>query len=236
MIFNGDNQDVDTYDIWTSPNMGKLLAKKKHQNLRGLNNAINQPWLEMDGKSHRKKKWWNYGWNWEMQMAASLPTVNLRVSFMIMLIIKFQLSSGSKDDDLLNRARFVQSGWIRKLLEWHVPRWQSENSMSQPCLSPAATGDAAETKRWASSALFRLAPTSSMSMLNGVWYDIYFLSKYMNNPRQSDSLQKRKATPHLRVSINGGTPSSLDGFCSGQSHRSKWMMTGGTPISGNHHF
>ena len=29
----------------------------------------------------------------------------------------------------------------------------------------------------------------------------------------------------------GGTPSSLDGFCEGKSHRSKWMMTGGTPMT-----
>ena len=29
------------------------------------------------------------------------------------------------------------------------------------------------------------------------------------------------------------TPSSLDGFCSGESHRSKWMRTRGTPILGS---
>ena len=34
---------------------------------------------------------------------------------------------------------------------------------------------------------------------------------------------------------HGGTPSSLDGFWKGESHRSKWMMARGTRISGNHH-
>ena len=189
----------------------------------------------MDGKSHRKKKWWNYGWNWEMQMAASLPTVNLRVSFMIMLIIKFQLSSGSKDDDLLNRARFVQSGWIRKLLEWHVPRCKAKIPCPSHVYHQRQLGMLRRQNDELPVLFLGLHPPVLCRCWMGVWYDIYFLSKYMNNPRQSDSLQKRKATPHLRVSINGGTPSSLDGFCSGQSHRSKWMMTGGTPISGNHH-
>ena len=26
-------------------------------------------------------------------------------------------------------------------------------------------------------------------------------------------------------------PKTLDGFCKGKSHRSKWMMTGGTPMT-----
>ena len=32
-----------------------------------------------------------------------------------------------------------------------------------------------------------------------------------------------------------GVPPFLDGVSKGKSHRSKWMMTGGTPISGNLH-
>ena len=37
------------------------------------------------------------------------------------------------------------------------------------------------------------------------------------------------------VHSHGGTPSSLDGLVQGKSHRSKWMITRGTPISGNLH-
>ena len=35
---------------------------------------------------------------------------------------------------------------------------------------------------------------------------------------------------HLGVSINWGTP-NMNGFCNGKSHRSKWVMTGGSPMT-----
>ena len=39
----------------------------------------------------------------------------------------------------------------------------------------------------------------------------------------------------MGVSYNGGTPLSLDGFWKRENPIYKWMMTGGTPISGNLH-
>ena len=35
----------------------------------------------------------------------------------------------------------------------------------------------------------------------------------------------------MGVSINGGTPLSLDGFCSGKSQSKIWMITRGTPMT-----
>ena len=35
----------------------------------------------------------------------------------------------------------------------------------------------------------------------------------------------------MEVSWNGGTPKTLDGFCSGKSQSEIWMMTGGTPMT-----
>ena len=60
------------------------------------------------------------------------------------------------------------------------------------------------------------------------------------NVCQAGYVQKSKDTVaghilNMGVSIHGGTPLLLDGLFPWKKTSIKWMMAGGTPISGNHH-
>ena len=114
----------------------------------------------------------------------------------------------------LHQAARLPPGNSRIFGNFSWKSWKIPRTMSNP--SPVHTKHPHSTKPWC-----RSFPHSIGTTIRGVFS--------MNGGWDSSRI-------HMGVSNSSwGYPKNGWFLWTGQSHRLKWMMTGGTPISGNHH-